>query len=69
MEIGPNDVELEHMWRGPGKGAALQMRHLPTGISVYRVIGYEPPEEHTKSLFAELQNKLKAHEDSPTDEP
>lgn len=47
----------------PGKGAALQIRHLPTGISVRRDIGYDSDEQHRVELFAELQRSIRAHGD------
>ncbi len=63
-EKQPTDYVIDHIWCGPGKGAELRIRHLPTGISVRRVIAYAPPERHRVELLAELERKLQAHDDS-----
>jgi hypothetical protein len=60
----PGDFEMDRIWCGPGKGAALQIRHLPTGLSVRRNIGYDPDERHLAELMAELKQKIQAHGNS-----
>lgn len=64
------DFVIDRTWRGTGKGWELQIRHVPTGISVRREIGYKPEEEeqHRRELFAELQQKLRAYDDSQAHE-
>jgi hypothetical protein len=59
----PSDFVIDRIWCGPGKGAALQIHHLPTGISVRREIGYDSDEQHRVELIAELQRKIRAHDD------
>jgi hypothetical protein len=53
------DVIVEHIWCGPGKGGALRMRHTPTGKVVERVIGYESADKNLCAMFAELLQQLK----------
>ena len=60
----PEHFLIEHLWRGPSKGAALQIVHTPTGISVGRVIGYEPHTSHQRELLSELFARLRQHYDS-----
>jgi hypothetical protein len=60
----PEDIIIEHRWQGPGKGAALQIVHTPTGISVGRVVGYEPQASHQRELLSELFARLREHYNS-----
>jgi hypothetical protein len=60
----PEHFIIEHLWRGPGMGAALQIRHTPTGISVGRVVGHDPQSPHKRELLYELFAKLRQHHDS-----
>ena len=53
------DFLMEHMWMGPGKGASLRLRHVPSGISVGRVAGYESVPRHQREMMAELFQKLR----------
>lgn len=62
------DFVINHIWCGHGKGAALEIRHLPTGISVRREIGYDSEERHRVELLAELQRAINAHGDSRAQE-
>jgi hypothetical protein len=63
-QFPPEHFIIEHLWLGPGEGAALQLRHAPTGISVGRNVGCEPQGRYQRELFAELLRKLQAHERS-----
>ena len=60
----PEDIRIDHIWCGPGKGAALRIVHLPTGVSMQREIGYDPPDLHRPelmSLFLERLMKSSEH--------
>jgi hypothetical protein len=56
------DFIMEHLWRGPGKGAALSLQHRPTGTKVDRYIGYDPVARFVPGMFAERVEQLRAHE-------
>jgi hypothetical protein len=58
-QFAPEDVVIEHIWCGPGRGGALRMRHVPTGKVVERVIGYEPADKNLAAMFSELLQQLK----------
>jgi hypothetical protein len=58
-QFAPEDVVIEHIWCGPGKGGALRMRHTPTGKVVERFIGYEPADKNLCAMFSELLQQLK----------
>jgi hypothetical protein len=60
------DISIEHVWCGPGKGAALRIRHLPTGVFVERVIGFEPEGQHRRQMMAQLQKHV--HEFQKSDD-
>jgi len=53
-QLNCGDIVIEPMWCGPDKGAALRIRHLPTGVFVARVIGFEPAWKHSRHLKQEL---------------
>ena len=53
---------MEHLWCGPGEGAALWLHHTPSGIKVGRVIGYEPVARHTSGMMAEMIERLRERE-------
>ncbi|RYD49421.1 MAG: hypothetical protein EOP83_25195 [Verrucomicrobiaceae bacterium] len=58
---------MEHLWRGPGKGAALWLHHTPSGIKVGRVIGYDPVARHPSGMMAEMMGRLREHETDRTE--
>jgi hypothetical protein len=58
-QFPPEHLEITDMWLGPGKGAALRMRHTPTGRIVERVIGYDSRATNLCGMFAELLQQLK----------
>lgn len=53
------DFIMDHIWCGPDKGAALRLRHKPTGISVDCFIGYNPAGSYERELQKELFQRLK----------
>ena len=53
---------MEHMWGGPGKGSSLCLQHTPSGVTVGRVIGYDPVAHYRREMIAELFEKLRDHE-------
>ncbi len=52
------DIQVSRPWRGPGKGVALKLRHLSTGVEVERFIGYDGDEQHLSDLLDELLARL-----------
>ena len=61
------DFIMEHLWCGPGKGAALWLHHTPSGIKVGRVIGYDPVGHHGREMMAEMIERLREHETDRTE--
>ena len=61
------DFIMEHVRRGPGKGAALWLHHTPSGIKVGRVIGYDPVARHGREMMAEMIERLREHETDQTE--
>lgn len=64
----PNEFVIQRIWLAPGKGAALQIQHVPTGISVQRDIGYDSDDTHRAELLKELKRKLQVNADGPEQE-
>lgn len=58
LESVPPDIQVSRPWRGPGKGVALKLRHLPTGVEVEKFIGYDSDEQHLPDLLDELLARL-----------
>ena len=58
---------MERLWCGPGKGAALWLLHTPSGIKVGRNIGYDPVARYVPEMFAEMVERLRAHETDRTE--
>ena len=56
------DFVIEHLWLGPGKGASLVLRHLPSGLSAGRSVGYERQAPALHQLFAELIRSIRVRE-------
>lgn len=54
----PSDIQVSRPWRGPGKGVALKLRHLSTGVEVEKLIGYDSDEQHLPDLLDELLARL-----------
>lgn len=52
------DFIIEHLWLGAGHGGELIIRHLPTGFSVQRNVGYDPKNPHIRELLTELFKNL-----------
>ena len=53
------DFVMENLWLGPGKGASLCLRHMPSGLAVGRVVGYEPVSRFHREMMTELFQKLR----------
>jgi hypothetical protein len=53
------DFVWEHLWNGPGKGASLCLRHVPTGIAIDRVLGYDPVTRYQREMLIELFGNLR----------
>jgi len=60
----PADFVIRHLRRGPGLGAALVLRHLPTGLSVQRVVGYDPQDDYVHEMLLGLMQKLRLNDDT-----
>ncbi len=54
----PEDFVIERGWTGPGKGASLCLRHIPSGKKVERHVGYEPVTQHCREMVVELFQQL-----------
>jgi hypothetical protein len=60
----PQDFALEHMWCGRETGASLSLRHIPSGITVARLSGYEPAARFRREMLVELFQRLRERENS-----
>jgi hypothetical protein len=58
-----DDFVIEHLYKGPGKGCTLVIRHVPSGLSVGRDIGSGRSSEIKRDLVWELYRKIRETRD------
>ena len=65
MKMNTEDVRIDHLYLGPGKGGRLVVRHVPTGLSVAEDI---PMAKSARSiqrrLLAELERMVGEREEA-----
>jgi protein subunit release factor A len=55
-----DDIYIESIWCGEQSGTMLRAKHIPTGIVVERIIGFEEQAAHRREIRKEVSKRFSA---------